>query len=116
MPFDRSCSVYWCDECGKMMDVDYQRSNEFGVVLKCCGKEPCDFRLFFVKTEEAAFEEVTRVLDALDSDTGIPVGDDAGRPLELDAGVLDRACDATPVPAGEAGEDDEPVHDSEVSG
>lgn len=116
MPYDASCSVYWCDQCGKMMDVDYERSNEFGVVLKCVGREPCDFRLFFVKTDEAAFEEVTRVLDTLDTDPAIPVATDAGGPCELDPGVLDRACHAEEGIAPEAGGDDEPVPDGTGGG
>ena len=92
MPYDAGSGVYWCDNCGRMMDIDYQRSNEFGLVLKCTGIAPCDFRLFFVKTEEAAYGEVTRVLNTLDSDAAIPVATDDGRPCELDAGVRDRAC------------------------
>ena len=60
-----SFDAYQCNACGKMMDIDYSQSNEFGIVLKCdgtdtyTGKEPCNFRLFFVKTNEAAFKEVT---------------------------------------------------------
>ena len=113
MPYDAGCSVYWCDKCGRMMDIDYERSNEYGLVLKCAGREPCDFRLFFIKTEEAAFSEVTRVLDTLDSDAAIPVGTDDGGSLALDSGVLDRACHAEEGTSSEAGSDDGPVLDGE---
>lgn len=72
MAFDKDCSTYWCDNCGSIMDVDYSRSSEFGVVLKCAGREPCDFRLFFAKIEEAAFEKTVFVLDTLDVDPAVP--------------------------------------------
>lgn len=58
MTFDAGCSTYWCDQCGKMMVVDYRQSNSFGVVLKCVGLDPCQ-RLFFVKTDEDTFNSVT---------------------------------------------------------
>ncbi len=60
MAFDKSCGTYWCDNCGKMMDVDYENCNDYGLVLKCAGTTPCGHRKFFVRTDEECFVEATR--------------------------------------------------------
>ena len=117
--FDSTCSVYWCKKCGVMMDVDYKRSNEFGVVLKCTNKNPCNHRLFFVLTDEAAFEEVTSAfnyLDAVGISADLSDGTDATGSVELDAGLLDRAEHASPLPSREADSDDDEVQHGPVCG
>ena len=117
MPFDKACSTYWCDKCGRMMDVDYEVSNEVGVVLKCTWKDswtrkkPCDFRRFFIEMGPFGFEEETNAFDTLNSDTSVPVAVHDGGLAELDTGVLDRACDAPENVDEEVVQDD-----SEVSG
>lgn len=76
MAFDAECSTYWCDECGKMMDVDYKHSIEFGVVFKCTD-ESCNFRLYFVSVDKAGYEEVPPVIGR-----GRGVGPTGSRGLE----------------------------------
>lgn len=108
MGYDKGCSVYWCDECSRYMDVDYDRSNKYGVVLKCT-KPDCGFSLFFVATNEQTFEEVTHVLDVVDANSSVSTGDDGGSLAELDDGILDRTSDAPTLLAPEVEEDDDEV-------
>jgi hypothetical protein len=51
--FDRSCSAYWCDDCGSEMVVDYRMSGEDVLTLACsraAGRgSGCGFVRRFVK-------------------------------------------------------------------
>ena len=39
MSFDRDCSTYWCDTCGRELYIDYEESSDLMLTLHCraCG-------------------------------------------------------------------------------
>lgn len=115
MPYDAGCSVYWCDQCGKMMDIDYQSSSDFGLVLKCAGNEPCNFRRFFVATERESFEEVGHdpADNVVDSAPAIPSSVLPCCDPELVPGVLDRTAAFEARTDEEAEPDDGQVRESD---
>ena len=55
--FDKVCSTYWCDTCGREMLIDYSRSTEYGIVLKCIGN---DGWRCFASIDNNSYEEVTK--------------------------------------------------------
>lgn len=49
MSFDQSCSTYWCDTCGREMEINFSRSGNNGIVLSC---RTCGSRVYFIKASK----------------------------------------------------------------
>ncbi len=118
--FDKNCSTYWCNKCGRFMEVDYSMSNEFGIVLKCTrsgsyGISLCEYREFFVSVDVATFEDVTDGSNILDFDLNIPVGIVDGSLLRLGLGVLDRSENASEGDVENTSRPSKPVEGCQIS-
>lgn len=55
MPYDRGCSAYWCDKCGRVCVMDWHNSGDVYFVLKCT---KCPWTKIFVAQDEKLQREV----------------------------------------------------------
>ena len=103
--------MYWCDKCGRLMSIDYASCSNNGLVLKCLNRnekrQPCTYRLFFLKTDPWAFytfggsEDDSRMVDSDDDESGVVSPDGVpelvdGGHLGKDAGSADTAAATDP--------------------
>jgi hypothetical protein len=56
--FDHACETFWCDKCGRMMEVNHAESCEHGVVMQCFGGN-CREKRYFLASDEETYIECT---------------------------------------------------------